>query len=103
MQKASSITLLRAIGAPQRYLIRSLFEEVLLVTVGGLAFGVVLTLVTIPLVRTTVPVVASPAAIITCAASALGVALLGALASVRRVVRTDPFGVVGRPSLGGLA
>ena len=103
LQKASSITLLRAIGAPQRYLIRSLFEEVLLVTVGGLAFGVVLTLVTIPLVRTTVPVVASPAAIITCAASALGVALLGALASVRRVVRTDPFGVVGRPSLGGLA
>lgn len=103
LQKSSSITLLRAIGAPQRYLVRNLFEEVLMVTFGGLAFGVVLTLLTIPLVRGTVPVVASPSAIITCAASAVGVSLLGALAPLRRVLRTDPFGVVGRPSMGGLA
>ena len=103
LQKASSITLLRAIGAPQRYLVRSLFEEVLLVTVGGLAFGLVLMMATLPLVRTGVPVTASPSAVISCSAISLGVALLGALAPMRRILRTDPFGVVGRPSLGGLA
>lgn len=102
LQKESSISLLRAIGASEKYLVRSLFIQVLIVTVGGLAVGLLLLLAALPVVRTGVPVAASPGAVFTCAFGALAVALLGAIPPMRRTMKADPFAVVGRPSLGGL-
>jgi putative ABC transport system permease protein len=102
LQKESSITLLRAVGAHGRYLVRSLLLQVAVVTFGGLAIGVVLLVAVAPMVRSTIVVTVEPADMMKSAVPALAVALLGAVPPLRRVLRTDPFAVVSRPSLGGV-
>jgi putative ABC transport system permease protein len=102
LQKEPAITLLRAVGSPQGYLIRGLLLQVLVVTVGGLAVGVVLAFAAVPLLSSAVPVTVDVRTIVLSAGSAMGVALLGAISPIRRVLRADPYTVVSRPSLGGL-
>jgi putative ABC transport system permease protein len=102
LQKEPAITLLRAVGSPQGYLVRGLILQVAVVTVGGLAIGVGLAYGAAPLLNATVPVTIEPRALAISALSAMGVALLGAVSPVRRVLRADPYSVVSRPSLGGL-
>jgi len=102
LHKEPSITLLRAIGARGSYLARGLLLQVAVVTLGGLAVGVGLLLVTAPLVRSTVPVHVDLAVMARTAVPALAVALVGAIPPMRRTLRTDPFAVVSRPSLGGV-
>ncbi len=102
LQKEPAITLLRAVGSPQGYLVRGLILQVAIVTVGGLAIGVALAYGAAPLLSSTVPVTIEPRALGVSALSAMGVALLGAVSPVRRVLRADPYTVVSRPSLGGL-
>jgi putative ABC transport system permease protein len=102
LQKEPAITLMRAVGSPQKYLVRSLLLQVAVVTLGGLVLGGALVAIAIPLIRGSVPVTVKPSAIGLSAASAMGVALLGAISPIRRVMRADPYGVVSRPSLGGL-
>lgn len=102
LQKESSTTLLRAVGARSNYLVRCLLYQVAVVTFGGLAIGTVLMLITGPLLRSTVSVKVDPVVIASTAIPALAVALLGAIPPLRRLLRADPYGVVGRPSLGGL-
>jgi putative ABC transport system permease protein len=101
LQKESSITLLRAVGASGRYLVMCLLTEVAVVIIGGMVVGVVLLYLVKPLVSSSVIIQPAPAGIIATAIPALVVALLGAIPPVRRVLRTDPFAVVSRPSLGG--
>jgi len=102
LQKEPAITLLRAVGSPQGYLVRGLILQVAIVTVGGLAIGVALAYAAAPVLSSTVPVTIEPRALGMSALSAMGVALLGAVSPVRRVLRADPYTVVSRPSLGGL-
>jgi putative ABC transport system permease protein len=102
LQKEASITLLRAVGANSRYLIGCLLMEVGVVTAGGLVIGVLVLILVKPMVRSSVIINISPAGIVATAVPALVVALLGAVPPMRRVLRTDPFGVVSRPSLGGV-
>jgi putative ABC transport system permease protein len=101
LQKEPSITLLRAIGARGTYLVRGLLCQVAVVTVGGLGVGALLLAVAVPLVRSNVPVTMEPMAVVTSGASAMAVALVGAVPPIRRVLRTDPFAVVSRPMFGG--
>jgi putative ABC transport system permease protein len=102
VQKEPAITLLRAVGSPQGYLVRGLLLQVVVVSLGGLVIGVALAYGAAPLLRSTVPVTIEPRALGLSALSALGVALLGAVSPIRRVLRADPSSVVSRPSLGGL-
>jgi putative ABC transport system permease protein len=102
LQKEPAITLLRAVGSSQPYLVRGLLFQVLFVTFGGLVIGVAMAMATAPIVSTVLPVTVEPRTILVSAAGAMGVALLGAISPVRRVLRADPYGVVQRPSLGGL-
>jgi hemin transport system permease protein len=102
VQKEPAITLLRAVGSPQGYLVRGLILQVTVVTIGGLAIGVALAYAAAPLLQSTVPVSIQPRTLAFSALSAMGVALLGAVSPVRRVLRADPYTVVSRPSLGGL-
>jgi putative ABC transport system permease protein len=102
LHKESSITLLRAVGAKAPNLVRCLRLQVAVVTIGGLAVGVVMLAAVAPLVRSTIAVSVDPHAILLTAGPVLAVALLGAIPPVRRVLRVDPYAVVTRPSLGGL-
>jgi putative ABC transport system permease protein len=102
LQKESSTTLLRAVGARGNYLVRCLLYQVAVVTFGGLAIGTLLMLVSAPLLGSTVSVKVDPIVIMSTAVPALAVALLGAIPPLRRLLKADPFDVVGRPSLGGL-
>jgi putative ABC transport system permease protein len=102
LQKEPSITLLRAVGARGRYLVRCLLLQVAVVTIGGLTVGVLLLVAIAPLVRSTIAVTIDPLAIAQTAGPVLAVALLGAIPPLRRVLRIDPYAVVTRPSLGGL-
>jgi len=102
LQKEPSITLLRAVGARGRYLVRCLLLQVAVVTFGGLGVGVLLLVAIAPVVRSTITVTIDPLAIAQTAGPVLAVALLGAIPPLRRVLRIDPYAVVTRPSLGGL-
>lgn len=102
LQKESSITLLRAVGATARYLVSCLLYEVGIVTLGGMVIGVVLLYAVKPLVSSSIIITVQPAGVIATAVPALAVALLGAIPPIRRVLRTDPYAVVSRPSLGGV-
>ncbi len=102
LQKEPSIQLLRATGAPQSYLVINLVHEVLLVTVGGVIVGVGLLFLLVKFVRSAVPVVATPGGVAIAAFGALTVSLMGAIAPLRRILRTDPYAVVGPPALGRL-
>ncbi|MFZ4583880.1 MAG: ABC transporter permease [Acidimicrobiia bacterium] len=90
-QKANALTLLRAIGAPSKRLVRALMVQVLIVMGVGLLIGVALyaplsqqTIGAIPLRFETVPV------IVWCTLL-LVLGLVSALFSARRVLRIDPI------------
>ncbi len=101
-QKAASLTLLRAIGAPSGYLVRNLVVQVLAVVGAGIALALAL------LVGSTrgggggLPLTINPATVAVTSGAIVVLALAGSMVSIRRVLRLDPHDVVSRQSLGGL-
>jgi putative ABC transport system permease protein len=92
-QKASALTLLRAIGAPGRLLVRALLVQVVVVMIAGsiLAFGFyVLSLQGVK--ELGVRVEARP--VVLTVLAVLVLALLTSLVAVRRVLRIDPMSAV---------
>lgn len=89
-QKASALTLLRAIGAPAGVLVRALLVQVVLVVVvgsviaAGLYAGAIQGVDNLGLRVEWTPIVITSAVV-------LALALLTALAAVRRVLRIDPI------------
>lgn len=91
LQKAGSLTLLRAIGAPSGRLVRSLLVQVLLVMGSGIAIGVALYW---PLSQATLGQIAlrfDPTAVVAWSVVLLTLALLSAIVSARRVLAIDPI------------
>lgn len=91
LQKAGSLTLLRAIGARSRTLVRSLLAQVVLVMGGGIALGVALY---VPLTQATLGQIAlrfDPTAVIAWSVVLLTLALVSAIVSARRVLAIDPI------------
>jgi hypothetical protein len=103
LHKEASITLMRAIGMQGGYLVRCLLYQVALVTTGGVVLGVLMMFVAKPLVRTAVTLQIDGRALSSVAVPALLVAVLGAVASIRRILRTDPNDIVARPLLGSVS
>jgi putative ABC transport system permease protein len=90
-QKAAALTLLRAIGAREWVLVRSLLIQVLLVMVGGLAIGIALYA---PLSQMTLGSIAlsfDARAVAFWAVLLVVLGLLSALVAARRVLRIDPI------------
>jgi ABC-type antimicrobial peptide transport system permease subunit len=102
LQKESSITMLRAVGANAGYLIWSLLYEVAVVMVGGLIIGVAVLFLVKPALRSNIIIEVDPAGIAATTLPALAVALVGTLPPIRRMLRTDPNAVVSRPALGSV-
>lgn len=91
LQKAGSLTLLRAIGARSGTLVRSLLVQVVLVMGGGILVGVALYL---PLSQASLGQVAlrfDPTAVIVWSVVLMSLALLSAIVAARRVLAIDPI------------
>jgi putative ABC transport system permease protein len=103
VQKVGSFTLLRAVGAPTGYLVRSLVAQIAFVVLAGLVTGVLLTVLVVRGASVGLPISLDPT---TMAASAVGVVVLaaiGSLVTLVRVARIDPASIVTRQNLGGLS
>ena len=91
LQKARSLTLLRAIGAPGGALVRSLLAEVALLTGAGVTIG---TLLFVPLSQARLGKLQlsfDGAAVLFWAALLIGLALASATVAARRVLAIDPY------------
>ncbi|MBK9178777.1 MAG: peptide ABC transporter permease [Acidimicrobiales bacterium] len=90
-QKARALTLLRAVGAPSGYLVRSLLVQVVLVMVAGIAAGWLLLELASVGVGTGISLNAEPSLVIGTGVVLLVLAVLASLGAVRRVLRIDPI------------
>jgi putative ABC transport system permease protein len=92
VQKAKSLTLLRAVGAPSRYLVRSLLVQIVIILGAGIAFGVLLLLLVGAMSPTgDVGIDIEPIGALRTVAGLVVISLLGGLVSIRRVLRIDPL------------
>ncbi|MGZ5345445.1 MAG: FtsX-like permease family protein [Actinomycetota bacterium] len=103
VQKTQSLTLLRAVGASNRYLLANIALQVTIVTVAGIAVASLLLVLATQGGSGGLEVSADPRLILTTGASILALALLASLASMRRVAKLDPFAATQRQAGGGLA
>jgi putative ABC transport system permease protein len=92
VQKAKSLTLLRAVGAPSGYLVRNLMVQIIVILAAGIAVGLGLVVLVGSVAPTgDVAVDLEPAAVLTTVVGLIVISLLGGLVSIRRVLRIDPL------------
>lgn len=103
VQKQSTLTVLRAIGAPTSYLVRELLKQIALVVGIGLVIGVLLTYGAVQGASSGLPVSLDPITMIVTAVGVVLLSLVGSLFTLLRVGRIDPADVMNRQSAGGLA
>jgi putative ABC transport system permease protein len=91
LQKAGSLTLLRAIGIPGSRLVRSLLFQVTVVLVVGIAFGIALYTPVSRVRLGDIPLSFQTGAVVFWSVLLLVLGLLSSLVSARRVLRIDPI------------
>lgn len=91
VQKASALTLLRAVGAPAGYLVRALLVQVVLVVAAGLVAAALLLVIAARASSTTLAVTVEPRPLALTGAVLLVLAILSSLGATRRVLRIDPI------------
>ena len=104
VQKMSSLTLLRAVGASSGFLVRNLIVQVLLVIGAALLVAVPLTIVSVNgAASAQFTATVEPSTVITTSVAILLLGVLAALGAMRRVARIDPAAATTRLVGGGLA
>ncbi len=91
MQKAGTLTLLRALGASPRRLVAPLLAQVTVVLVAGLALGVALYALTTQARVGGLALRFESSAVFTWCAALAALGIVSALASIRRVLAIDPI------------
>lgn len=91
LQKSASLTLLRAVGAQSGLLVRSLMFQVVLVIGGGLLTGIVLYTPLSQARLGEIQLSFDVSAVLIWSALLLGLGLLSAIVSARRVLKIDPI------------
>jgi putative ABC transport system permease protein len=90
VQKAGSLTLLRAIGADAGFLTRALLVQVVAVVLGGIVVGAALLAVAALASSPTFPISFELSTVLSRGAAVAVLAVLASLAAIRRVLRIDP-------------
>jgi len=103
VQKQSTLTVLRAVGAPTGYLVRALLTQIALVVGVGLLLGVLLTYGAVKGASSGLPVSLEPGTMVVTAVAVVLLSLVGSLFTLLRVGRIDPADVMSRQNAGGLA
>jgi putative ABC transport system permease protein len=104
VQKMSSLTLLRAVGASGGFLVRTLIIQVVFVIGAALLVAVPLTIVSVNgAASAQFTATVEPSVVITTSVAILVLGVLAALGAMRRVARIDPAAATTRLTGGGLA
>jgi putative ABC transport system permease protein len=104
VQKTSSLTLLRAVGASGGFLLRNLVLQVVLVIVAALAVAVPLTIVAVSASSTAAfTATTEPSVFAITSIAILGLGILASIGAMRRVAKIDPAAATARMTGGGLA
>jgi putative ABC transport system permease protein len=103
VQKLSTLTVLRAIGAPTAYLVRALLTQIAVVVGIGVVLGGLLTYAAVKGASAGLPISIEPKALVVSAVGVVLLALVGSLFTLIRVARIDPASVMNRQNAGGLA
>ncbi len=90
VQKAASLTLLRAIGVRARTLVQSLLLQVVVVVVAGLVIGTALAWLALNAAQNSLGARVALGDVVGTGAVVLGLSLVAALGAARRVLRIDP-------------
>jgi len=101
LQKAGSLTLLRAVGVPAGALVRSLLVQALGVLVAGIALGVLLYWPLSGRVIGDIPLTFSPVAVAAWSGLLLALGVLSTLFAARRVLAIDPIEATTGSGVGG--
>lgn len=91
VQKASSLTLLRAIGVGGAALARSLLVQVVLVVIGGIVVGAALTTAALGASNASLGASLGAAQLLRTGAIVLVLAIIASLGAIRRVLRIEPI------------
>jgi len=102
VQKTSSLTLLRAVGASTWFLLANIALQVAIVAVAGIALAAGLLWLATRGGSGGLEVTADPSLILRTGAAILVLALVSSIASMRRVARLDPAAATQRQAGGGL-
>ena len=102
VQKTQSLTLLRAVGASNGYLLRNLAIQVAIVTVMGIAIATGLLYLATASSSTALQTTVDPMSVLTTGGLILVLALCASIGAMRRVARLDPFAATQRQAGGGL-
>jgi putative ABC transport system permease protein len=102
VQKTTSLTLLRAVGASTWFLLSNIAVQVSIVTLTGIALAAGLLWIATRGGSGGLEVTADPGLILRTGAAILALALLSSVASMRRVARLDPAAATQRQAGGGL-
>jgi putative ABC transport system permease protein len=102
VQKTQTLTLMRAVGASNGYLLKNLALQVTLVTVAGVGLAACLLVIASATSGTSLSISADPRLVLTTGGSILALALLASVGAMRRVVRLDPAAATQRQAGGGL-
>jgi putative ABC transport system permease protein len=103
VQKSAAFTLLRATGAPVRYLQRALLLQVTVVLLGGFLVGVAFLGTAATFSSDSFPITVDATASLSYAVVIVFLGFLGSAISLRRISKLQPAHAASMPSLGGLA
>jgi putative ABC transport system permease protein len=103
VQKQSTLTVLRAIGAPTSYLLKALLKQIVLVVGVGIVLGGLLTYGAVKGASAGLPISIEPGTLALTAAGVVLLSLVGSGFTLLRVSRIDPADVMNRQNAGGLA
>ncbi len=102
VQKQEALTLLRAVGAPNRYLILGLVSQVVVVATGGLIVGLTLLVVSVNASSGKVPLAVDWSMAVTTSIAVVLLALVGSSVTMLRTLRIDPASAIATQTQPGL-
>jgi putative ABC transport system permease protein len=104
VQKITSLTLLRAVGAGGGFLLRNLVLQVVLVILAALALAIPLTIVSVSASSSDAfTATIDPVVLVTTSIAVVALGIVASVGAMRRVAKVDPAAATGRMTGGGLA
>lgn len=96
MQKTQQFGVMKAIGASNGFIGKAIVSQVLILSVVGIAIGVILTYLTAMVFPAGMPFNLETSLVVTYSVVLLVIALLSSIISVRQIVKIDPLTALGR-------
>ncbi|MFC5703044.1 ABC transporter permease [Cohnella faecalis] len=96
LQKSNQFGIMKAIGARNGFLAKAIISQVLLLSVGSILIGILLTYAAATVLPQAMPFILSTRLVVIYAIVLVIIALLSSLVSVRKITKVDPLKALGR-------